>query len=706
VNSGHKSITVSNGRGHDRDWAPGEISAYESENEAQHSGISFNDVLFTLFRHKWKILVCAAIGILAAAGTYFFMPPLYESEAKLLVRYVVERSAIDGMDSQRKNQAAPSEDLGSPSESAINSEVEILASSDLAMQVASKVGVDRLLPNSAKKATDADAALAIRKNLEVTGVKKSNIISVSYKNKDPRLASEVLQELLKRYFDKHLEVHRSLGAFDFVTREANQLRAELNQTEEELKRLKAEAGITSLAEDTVHLATDLAKVREDLAASEGELAAQKARVAEIEKLMIGRDAPRTEATVPPPSNEIVGEYQALIAKVAKLREAETELLSKYTAQNRFVKVKQAQIEDAEQQRTNLENKYPGLLGTVAASGPAQIGRLDMVSERARLTELQTRSDSLKARYKSLQERARMLAQEGPKIAQVERKKEAEETNYKYYEESLEKARVDETLDPSRMPNISIVQAPSPPEREGRDLKKVVFGLAGGGVAAGLAFAFLMELVVDRTVKRPLELEKRLRIPLLLSIPDFGPDHGRLRLHDANPKSETANQATQEEGNTGQLLRPFCEAIRDRLGFYFEINRMTHKPKLVAVTGLSKNAGASTLAAGLAAALSETAEGKVLLFDKPVAPKRFYNLLQEFKASDFDYVVFDMPSVGDASAALPMAVFMDKVLLVVEAEKSSRDAVKRAYTQLSAKVDVSVIFNKSRTYGPKWLEGEI
>ena len=139
---------------------------------------------------------------------------------------------------------------------------------------------------------------------------------------------------------------------------------------------------------------------------------------------------------------------------------------------------------------------------------------------------------------------------------------------------------------------------------------------------------------------------------------------------------------------------------------FEMNHMTHKPKLVAVTGLSKNAGASTLAAGLAAALSETAEGKVLFFDKPVAPKRFYNLMQEFKKGDLDYVVFDLPSLGDTSATLPMAVFMDKVLLVVEAEKSSRDAVKRAYTQLSAKVDVSVIFNKSRSYGPKWLEGEI
>jgi Mrp family chromosome partitioning ATPase len=153
------------------------------------------------------------------------------------------------------------------------------------------------------------------------------------------------------------------------------------------------------------------------------------------------------------------------------------------------------------------------------------------------------------------------------------------------------------------------------------------------------------------------------------------------------------------------LKPFCEAIRDRLGVFFEVNNMAYKPKLVAVTGLAENAGASTLAEGLAAAFSEMSEGKVRLVDRPVSTKGFYNMLAEFKRSDLDYVIFDLPCLGDTSATLPLARFMDTVLLVVEAEKSSRNAVKRAYAQLAAKTNVSVVFNKSRSYG-RWLEGEI
>jgi len=668
--------------------------------EPPQSSMNFHDILFILFRHKWKIFGCATAGILAAAGVYFFLPAQYESQAKLFVRYVMDRSAIDGLDSQTKT-------LGSPSESAINSEVEILTSSDLTMQVASTVGADRIVRGAKDNATNADAAMAILRSLDVTVVKGSNIISVSYKNEDPRLAIEVLQELVKRYFDKHLEVHRSLGAFDFVTREADQLRAQLNQTEEELKQLKAKAGITSLAEDTAALATGLAKAQEELDGAEAELAAQKARVNEIQKSLTGADAQLSEHVVAPPSSDVVGEYQALVARLEHLRETETELLSKYTAQNRIVEVKRAQIDDLEKQRRDLENKHPGLIGTISAVGASQSSRPDIVSERARLTGLEAKTETLRSRLGGLQEKANMISEMGPKIAQLERKKEVEETNYKYYGASLEKARIDETLDPSRMPNISIVQAPSPPDKAKRDLKKVVLGLAGGGLAIGLAFALLIELVLDRTIKRPFELERRLRIPLFLSIPNFGSNGHRLRLHDAGDDSGTAiAQGNGSATETGELLRPFCEAIRDRLGLYFEMNRMTHKPKLVAVTGLSKNAGTSTLAAGLAATLSDTGDGKVLLFDKPVSPKRFYNMMSEFKASDLDYVIFDMPSLGDTSSTLPMAGFMDKVLLVVEAEKSNREAVKRAYSQLAAKVDVSVIFNKSRSYGPKWLDGEI
>ena len=344
-----------------------------------------------------------------------------------------------------------------------------------------------------------------------------------------------------------------------------------------------------------------------------------------------------------------------------------------------------------------------------------------------------------------------------KSTQLERRKEIEDTNYKYFEASLEKARVDEALDPSKIPNISAVQKPSPAFRTTRDLKKTILALAGGGIAFGIALALLIELVVDRSIKRPLELTTRLRIPMLLWIPYIA-KKGFLALpwRDGSRRQSALALNASRRGEIapwelGHFIRPFSEALRDRITLYFQVTGMIHKPKLVGVTGCAKGAGTSTLAGGLAAALSETGDGKVLLVDMNVGhatvhpfyrgastctlaqalvgepapagenlylamatppdaphaqiiPKRFYELMPHLKASDFDYIIFDMPPLSQTSITLAVAAYMDKVVLVAEAEKSNRDVFKRAFTELAAvNANVSAVLNKLRFYTPKWLQ---
>jgi Mrp family chromosome partitioning ATPase len=80
------------------------------------------------------------------------------------------------------------------------------------------------------------------------------------------------------------------------------------------------------------------------------------------------------------------------------------------------------------------------------------------------------------------------------------------------------------------------------------------------------------------------------------------------------------------------------------------------------------------------------------------------MVPNLKASDFDYIIFDMPPLTQTSPSVGLAAWMDKVLLIVEAEKDSRDKVKRGYRELvAARSDVSVVLNKIRSYGPNWLQ---
>jgi uncharacterized protein involved in exopolysaccharide biosynthesis len=678
-----------------------EASRSDTEERPSSSGINVHEILYMLYRHKWKIICFGLAGILAAAAVYILVPPLYQSGAKLLVRYVVDRNAVDTIDTQINT---PSPENGT----VINSEVVILNSSDLVRQVVESVGIDRIAKAAGIRPTAEKVVEYINQNLNVSVVRGTNIISVAFTSSNASLPLPVVQELVKRYFDRHLEVHRSTNAFNFVEQETADLKKKLDQTEAELKQLKESAGILSIGETKADIAAAIGKTEQELDSAVADLAAQQARVKDLGKSLAIAETPVNQAPTQPVSGDILEQYKSLVTRLTEIQRAENELLLKFRPENPMVKVKAAQIADLEKQRSDLEKAHPALLNTaVAAAVSGGAAEPNIAAERAILAGLESKMRALQTRMSSLQGRAKTISEFAPRIEELERKSEVEVTNYQHSEASLERARIDETLDPSRIPNISVVETPALAIRVKRNIQKVVLVLAGGGWVAGITIALLIELILDQTVKRSLDLEERLAIPLLLSIPYLQPTRRQLRDIDNSKLLENDDrQEVSIDGHRDLLLRPFCEAIRDRLSLFFEINNMSYRPKLVGVAGLTDNAGTSTLAAGVTEALSDAFPGRVLLIDKPVPTKRFYDMLSEFKQSDLDYVVFDLPCLGGTSSTLPLARFMDTVLLVVEAGKSSRKAVKRAYTQLVAKTNVSVIFNKSRSYGPRWLEGEL
>jgi uncharacterized protein involved in exopolysaccharide biosynthesis/Mrp family chromosome partitioning ATPase len=743
------------------------------------STLNRNDILFALFKHKRKIIICTVAGLVAAATYYFQYPLVYQSYAKLLVRYLVERSSVDSLD----NPANAGSVTHTGQANVLGSEAEILTSWDLAVEVAEAVGPKRLLPNSKETPSKEAAAGVVSSGIQVQTYPGSNILFVSYKNQDSELTTLVLNELVNRYFNKHLEVHRSAGAFDFVTQQTDQVRARLNQTEDALKEIKEKAGIVSLSDSNAALSAEAARTVDQLDAAEADLAEQQARVRQmggvvVETSVVRKALPvdRSVAALDPtrknasgetsgpavspkeePPTEAIQQYQVLVSRLPQLRQAKLDLLAKYTPQNQMVIANQKEIDEVENQRRNLEKKYPDLPIRVGPIGSYQGQHLDPASETARLAGLQAKKEALTSQLHDIQERIQQLSQLGPQIADLERQKQLEEANYKYFEGTLEKARVDEALDPSKIPNISTVQRPSPPIVATGKRNKIVAALAGGGLAFGVALALLKELILNRTIKRPVEIERSVGVNTLMSIP-WCPERHRVVGSNGKANSVTQRRASRQNlapWDTGHFIRPYCEAVRDRLTLYFELNQLTHKPKLVGVAGFSKAAGTSTLAAGLAAALSETGDGKVLLVDANLGPehvhaffrgmpayplkaalqpagridsvadnlylaavaspnagpaqlglKKFFELMPNLKASDFDYIIFDMPPLGQTSPTVGMAGFMDKFLLVVDAEQNNRETVRRGYSALvNIRNNVSVVLNKARRYVPKWVDGE-
>lgn len=736
------------------------------------TGLNAADLMYMFFRHKWKILFCFLLGLGAAAFIYFRNPPSYVTEAKILVRYILEnRPALTKTDDS---------DIKTPDsrgENIINSEIEILTSLDLALQVADAVGPRNILAGFGGGEDRIRAAAQIRRGLTVDVPRRSNIILVRYRHPDPVIARQVLDTLLKTYLDKHVSIHQGIGVLDdFFAQQADQIRARLAQTEEEIKRLKAEAGIISLADAKAATLAELARLRSELLTAEAQLAEHRAALNHLLGT-VGTNALATvtNASAVPP--EIAGQYRTAVAELDAYRRRESELLLRFGPEHPFIRRIREQIADADARKRALEQEHPELLATPVVPSSAPADTNDLAQAVARVLSLEAKLAVYSNQIARVTDDANRIAAVEPRLVELERRRELDEANLRYYSATLEKARVEESLGPGKITNISIVQSPSPAARDFFEFAKPMALCLGGGLGLGLALAFALEKLFSMAIRRPVDIERNLRLPLLVSIPYLkrrrrGPDalkpagNGHRPMAPSGGNGAAAQPPVPAGTGGGALtvwsdkdpLRPWFDGLRDRIVTYFEVRNMTHKPKLVAVTSCHEGAGVSTLAAGLAASLSETGDGNVLLVDmnvdggatrqfqhgKPVVglleaieegqadhalvqdnlyvvsaaatndqklprvlPRRFANLVPKMKASQFDYIIFDMPPVSQTTITARLAGYMDMVLMVLEGERTGQDLARRAQALLQeSKANVTAVLNKKRDYVPERLRQEL
>src|SRR6267142_1906977 len=89
------------------------------------SGMSLDDVLYTLFRHKWLIVGSFCLGIVGILAVRVEKPPLYVSKVKLMVHYVLETTK--DTPSNAEGQATRTETVA---QDVISTETEVIRSLD------------------------------------------------------------------------------------------------------------------------------------------------------------------------------------------------------------------------------------------------------------------------------------------------------------------------------------------------------------------------------------------------------------------------------------------------------------------------------------------------------------------------------------------------------------------------------------------------
>ena len=728
-------------------------------NHRQHEpalGISLADIYFIVFRHKRAIVLLTLLGLLAGTGYFFSQQPPFQSSAKLLIKYIQ-----DVRDDTAKQQGAQVREVTDVAASVLLAEAEIMTSMDLLKQVATNVGPEKILKKMGGGKSDIQAAYVVQKGLKVMPSKESGVIALTFSHPDPEMVMPILSEIIRNYKDSSGRIHAAIGISDDALQEQiNGLRLTIGQIDEEIRIAKTNAGIVDLVEAKKAYSEEVARITRELFQAEAELAEQSEFAPK--NLVTTNPSVAATAAVTAPAAE-TARYKTAVSRLSFFQKREDNYLFKmgYPETSKLVIEVRENIAQVAKIKTELEEKYPALADLVfapvetatpaAPGGPAP--SVNVTPQRVKVLQLQ---------LAHIQAQAIKLDEAETKINDLMLKKQNSGDNYKFYSTTLNQALFKQALGPGHISNISEIESPTPPFKSLAKYYKVIGGLVCGGLFAGLLWAFLFELYLDRTVKRASEIESKLHIPFFLAIPEISRSDRKLlaapgRQFDLPGSAKNGGdlmKAASLEVNSGHVnhaLDSHYDALRDRLVLYFESINLTRKPKLVAVTSAGRGAGVSTIASGLAASLSETGDGRVLLVDmnqenggaqqffhgkancklddallrdkrdealvqerlyvvsegsasdklSRVLPKRFAALVPQLKASDYDYIIFDMPPVSQTSVTTRLAGFMDTVMLVIESEKTDRDTVQQAHALLSHSKanNVTAVLNKTKQHVP-------
>jgi polysaccharide biosynthesis transport protein len=728
------------------------------------SGISAADIYFVLFRRKWLILGCSLAGILAAFAVCLIKPPQYKSEAELSLS-VLEAKPI----SVPGEESRPMDD---PSENIIRTELEILQSLDLAQQVVQALSPEKILAGVGGGTDTNQAALYIKKQLTVETTLGSSVIHITFQHPNKEIAQVALNEIIDVYFIKHFQMQGGGSVFgDFLTNETARLRGELSDTEKQIQQAQSQIGVISTDDAQDAYSAQITKLRGQIASAEEDLAEHEATMKVFASDKTGTNN-QSAGTIPA---ETLDTYRRVCARLVILNKKEDDYLTQqgFTEENVLVKEVRGQIADSQKIRNQLEEQYPQLASVdipLSNSSGENAEPGDMIpNDTAQIAALKTKIDFLQSQLHQVWDEATNFERVQTTLSELQQRKESAEANLKYFTDHLERNHIDVALNEGNASKISIIQSPTPPVKGwSKKFQKKVGILAASGIVGGLALAFLLELVLDRSVKRPADIEGKLGLRLLISIPDAEKNGVGKRARLASGGRQLLSNAAVEPagGKTSanmsiapwdreHPLRRFYEGLRDRLIVHFEVRNVIHNPKLVAVTSCGHGAGVSSIAAGLAATLSETGDGNVLLVnisgeqgeaqqfykgelgysldevlesEKKGAlvkanlystveqangdmlpanlPKKLSALMPKLRASQYDYIIFDMPPVNQTTATARLSGLMDKVLLVIESEKTNQDVVNQVNKLLGeSKASVSTVLNKTKTYVPARLHQE-
>ena len=500
--------------------------------------IALRDVLNVVFKRKTQILVFfAAVVTTVVIGT-LLAKPKYEATAQILVKMGRESIFIPVTGESRPV-------INFDREERINSEIEILRSRALAEKMLAQIGPTALYPDleddgpgflgqlfggddtdasiDEKQALRFETAIEIfQKALEVEGIKKSNVVQISFKHENPQMAALVVNRLADTYLAHHVSVHKAPKSVKFFQDQSQLLMAKMERSEEELKALKKQYNVTSLEEERTLLLQQSSALRAELNTTLSEKVEAEKRIGQLRLQLASTPKTVSQGEV---SDQNPYLLNTLEARLVELQLEEKKLLARYTDQSRPVTNVREEIyivsqKLAEQEGKRYASKSTGLNATY------QNLQQTLLQNEAELNAIKAKAETQQVHLAVYQSQLDKLNQIEVELNQLQQEVDVNRENYRLYLTKFEESRIADAMDSEKITNVSIIEPARAPRKPVSPKKMLNLILAIFlGAFGGLGLAFFLEYMDDK-IEKVEDVEEALGMPVLASLPEMEERPGR------------------------------------------------------------------------------------------------------------------------------------------------------------------------------------
>lgn len=503
------------------------------------AGSSLREVLAVLFR-RGKAVVAFFVTVTFFVGLFtYFMPKIYRSDTKLLVKVGRESVSVD------PTVVGPTMQVTRDMQNEINSEISLLTSKALAEKAVDILGPETVLraplrdpgflgirrgfhaavaslsqgfggddeTSPAARAELREAAvIRLMENLAVEPEDLSNVIWVGYHSSDPAAAQAVLRTVIDQYQRQHVNVYSTQAKPEFFQAQLADIERRLAAKQQDLEDFKMRHQLASIQDQTQLLIESIENLQNGINETNASILASEAKVEAQQKALAGRSETIVLNRVEGRANTAA---EAIKGDLLQLRLREIDLAARYSDNYRPLMQVREQIRAAE--RALAEEQRVGGEITTGIDPNVQALRLALETEQAELSAAKARRAALAKQLSGLQERLDFLVGKAREVDRMEREVELLKLDHANFYETMRRAAISSALDESLVSNVSVIEPPTLPmlPQGPRTLVNLILG-AFVGILGGAGLAFLLEYL-DQTMRTPAQVRGRIGLPVLASV---------------------------------------------------------------------------------------------------------------------------------------------------------------------------------------------